>query len=181
MPELSYLEPSAISEYRLRKTFEASLTSYRLLMFSHLFCKIARGPAAEKPLAQLRDELFDTHGAPPRGLAQSMAEEIRRIKSIDSFPLFLREMGIQECNLPGKSEWTGFLQNMVRRSAEVGYSCMPISQAVALVLRKLKEPDVEVGPDVVAEKAQVAMGKGRLSFFPNGHSAKNSRKRNGYA
>ncbi|KAL8923812.1 MAG: hypothetical protein Q9172_002960 [Xanthocarpia lactea] len=181
MPELSYLEPSAISEYRLRKTFEASLTSYRLLMFSHLFCKIARGPAAEKPLAQLRDELFDTHGAPPRGLARSMAEEIRRIKSIDSFPPFLMEMGIQEFNLPGKSEWTGFLQNMVRRSAEVGYSCMPISQTVALSLRKMKEPDVEVGPDVVAEKAQVATGNGRLSFFPNNHSAKNSRKRNGYA
>ncbi|KAI4227734.1 MAG: hypothetical protein L6R40_008190 [Gallowayella cf. fulva] len=90
MPELSYLEPSAISEYRLEKTFKASLTSYRLLMFCHLFCKTARGTSASletpKPIAQLRDELFDTHGAPPRGLAQSMAEEIRRIKCIDSFP-----------------------------------------------------------------------------------------------
>ena len=108
-----------------------------------------------------------------------MAEEIRRIKSIDSFSPFLMEMGIQKCNLPGKSEWTGFLQNMVRRIAEVGYSCMPMSQTVALGLRKLKEPDVEVGPDVLVEKAQVATGKGRLSFFPNDRSAKNSRKKYG--
>ncbi|KAL8651797.1 MAG: hypothetical protein Q9226_004537, partial [Calogaya cf. arnoldii] len=112
MPELSYLEPSEISEYRLKKTFEASRTSYRLLMFCHLFCRTARGLTADKTLAQSRDELFDTHGAPPRGIAQSMAQEIRRIKAIDSFPPFLKETGIQDHNLPGKAEFTGFLRNM---------------------------------------------------------------------
>lgn len=127
MPELSYLEPSPISDYRLKNTFEASLTSYRLLMFCHLFCKTARGLPANKTLAQLRDELFDTHGAPPRGVAQSMAQEIRRIISIDSFPPFLKEMGIQDRNMPGKAEFTGFLRDMVQQSVEVGYSKWPIS------------------------------------------------------
>ncbi|KAL8846616.1 MAG: hypothetical protein Q9221_008310 [Calogaya cf. arnoldii] len=51
MPELSYLEPSEISEYRLKKSFEASRTSYRLLMFCHLFCRTARGLTANKTLA----------------------------------------------------------------------------------------------------------------------------------
>ena len=37
MAELSYLEPSAISDYRLIKTFLASRTSYRLLLFLSLF------------------------------------------------------------------------------------------------------------------------------------------------
>ncbi|KAI4271486.1 MAG: hypothetical protein LQ337_005966, partial [Flavoplaca oasis] len=119
MPELSYLEPSAISEYRLKKTFEASLTSYRLLMFCHLFCRTARGLTSNrKTLDQLRDELFDTHGAPPRGVAASMAQEIRRIKTIKDFPPLLREMGIRDQNLPGKAEFTAFLRRMVVRSVK---------------------------------------------------------------
>ncbi|KAH6644802.1 hypothetical protein C7974DRAFT_430483 [Boeremia exigua] len=67
MAELAYLEPSAISEYRLAKTFEASTTSYRLLMFLKLFSSSAR-PA-----------LFDSHGAPPMGVPAAMAQRIREI------------------------------------------------------------------------------------------------------
>ncbi|KAL8901290.1 MAG: hypothetical protein Q9207_005276 [Kuettlingeria erythrocarpa] len=44
MAELSYLEPSAVSDYRLIKTFQASRTSYRLLMFLSLFSRSARIP-----------------------------------------------------------------------------------------------------------------------------------------
>lgn len=66
MPELAYLEPSEVSEYRLRETFQASKTSYRLLMFLRLFQQTAIG-SPRKPLAVLRDEAFDRHGAPPRG------------------------------------------------------------------------------------------------------------------
>ncbi|KAL8668866.1 MAG: hypothetical protein Q9168_006525, partial [Polycauliona sp. 1 TL-2023] len=102
MLELSYMEPEPVSEYRLQKTFEASLTSYRLLMFCHLFCRTARGTNNLKSLAELRDQLFDTHGAPPRGVAASMAQDIRNIKSMNAFPAFLKEMGIQERNLPTK-------------------------------------------------------------------------------
>ncbi|KAL8789766.1 MAG: hypothetical protein Q9213_001017 [Squamulea squamosa] len=178
MPELSYLEPSAVSEYRLQNTFKASLTSYRLLMFCHLFCRTARGPSADKPLAQLRDELFDTHGAPPRGVAQSMAEEIRRIKLIDSFPPFFKAMGIQEHNMPGKAEFTRFLRKMVQQSAQVGYSRMPFSQPAAFGLRILKEPDVEMAPGLrVAEKWQLERALARLSFFPDHNQAKNGRVR----
>ncbi|CAO1597003.1 hypothetical protein XANCAGTX0491_000833 [Xanthoria calcicola] len=170
MPELSYLEPSATSDYRLQHTFAASRTSYRLLMFCHLFCKTARGIKknknnnTNKPLSQLRDDLFTTHGAPPRGVAHSMAREIRRIQSIAAFPPFLREMGVQDRNMPGKAEFTAFLRAMVRESVEVGYSTWAVGQTRALGLRILKEPGVEVVEGLgVAE-----MATGRVNFFPGG-------------
>ncbi|KAK1836746.1 SUMO-conjugating enzyme ubc9 [Podospora conica] len=48
--ELGYLETDAISQYRLKKTFEGSRTSYRLLMFSELFRRTARpGPTSTPP------------------------------------------------------------------------------------------------------------------------------------
>ncbi|KAL8991677.1 MAG: hypothetical protein Q9169_007755, partial [Polycauliona sp. 2 TL-2023] len=182
MAELSYLEPSMVSEYRLKKTFEASLTSYRLLMFCHLFCRNARGFTAntnDRTLAQRRDELFDTHGAPPRGVAASMAEEIRRIKSISSFPPFLKEMGIQDNNMPGKSEFTWFLRRMVMRSVEVGYSIWPISQAEALRLRIEREPGVEIRKGLVVDRGRGmrAGTRGWISFFPGGQRERDARGR----
>jgi hypothetical protein len=69
--ELAYLEPSAISEYRLARTFAASPTSYRLLMFLKLFSSTAR--PAKTSLVEMRDALFDAHGAPPSGIAGEMA------------------------------------------------------------------------------------------------------------
>ncbi|KAI4097972.1 MAG: hypothetical protein LQ339_006633 [Xanthoria mediterranea] len=174
MPELSYLEPTATSDYRLQNTFAASRTSYRLLMFCHLFCKTARG-INNKPLAHLRDDLFSTHGAPPRGLAPSMAREIRRIKSIAAFPPFLQEMGVRSCNMPGKAEFTAFLREMVRESVEVGYSTWPMGQTRALGLRILKEPGVEVVEGLgVAERVA-----GRISFFPGTGRGRGGERRGG--
>ena len=144
MPELSYLEPSEVSEYRLHKTFQASLVSYRLLMFCSLFCRTARNDAAGKGLSTIRDEMFDRHGAPPPGVAEQMAQEIRRIKTIDNFASFLLEMGVQPQDMPKKSQFTTFLREMVPQSERVGYSRMPLDQASAYSLRVLKEPAVEV-------------------------------------
>lgn len=166
MHELAYLEPSAISDYRLRHTFQASKTSYRLLMFLGLFCKTARGEG--KSLAAIRDDMFDAHGAPPKGTAERMAREIRRIKDVDSFPPFFTAMGISD--IPSKETFTAFLRRMVRLSEEKGYSRMPITQGEALALRKEKEPGVEVASGVacglmtrkVEKKVEMA------SFFPGG-------------
>ncbi|KAL8824860.1 MAG: hypothetical protein Q9170_008017, partial [Blastenia crenularia] len=138
--ELSYLEPSSISEYRLGKTFQASRTSYRLLMFLSLFYRSARTPG--KSLETIRDDMFDTHGAPPRGLASQMASDIRRIKEINHFPPFLQEMGLK--TMPHKSEFSGFLKRMVTKSVMVGYSGEPITQGQALGIRKMVEPGIEV-------------------------------------
>ncbi|KUJ06938.1 uncharacterized protein LY89DRAFT_555345, partial [Mollisia scopiformis] len=63
-PELSYMEPSAVSEYRLLTTFRATKTSYRILMFQNLFRRTAV-TSPRKSLSQLRDEVFKRHGAPP--------------------------------------------------------------------------------------------------------------------
>lgn len=95
MAELAYLEPTPISEYRLKKTFEASKTSYRLLMFLNLFRKVAEGSPLQ-PLSVLCDEAFERHGALPRGSAKGLADSIKRIHQVSSFPEFLAHMGIQE-------------------------------------------------------------------------------------
>ncbi|KAL9638684.1 MAG: hypothetical protein Q9164_001392 [Protoblastenia rupestris] len=118
IPELTYLEPSTI-EYRLEKIFRASLVSYQLLMFCSLFCKSARSDAT-KSLASIPDEMFNIHGAPPRGMAERMAGEIRRIKTIDSFPSILQDMGVKD--IPKKSQYIIFLREMVTESVTAGYS-----------------------------------------------------------
>ncbi|KAF1348224.1 hypothetical protein EJ07DRAFT_169658 [Lizonia empirigonia] len=64
MAELAYLEPSVISEYRLVKTFEASRTSYRLLMSLKFFSSSARSPG--KSLANIREALFESHDIPSK-------------------------------------------------------------------------------------------------------------------
>lgn len=168
MPELAYFEPSAVSEYRMQKTFEASLTSYRLLMFYSLFYRIARADPT-KPLSTIRNEMFDRHGAPPPGTSSQMAGDIRRIKTINSFPDFMREVGINV--LPSDQELTSFLRNMIVESEESGYSKMPITQSRAYALRRVKEPDVEVAPGI---DVNTPLPKGSISgFFPG--------KRNGRA
>lgn len=162
MPELAYLEPSAVSEYRLRHTFQASKTSYRLLMFLNLFCETVRGEA--KPLANLCDQIFDAHGAPPKGTAELMAAEIRRIKDVDSFPPFFTAMGVLD--MPSKENFTSFLRRMVSESGEKGYSRMPLTQGEALALRKRREPGVEVAEGLVC--GLVTLEKASASFFPGG-------------
>jgi hypothetical protein len=144
MAELAYLEPTAISDYRLQRTFEGSLTSYRLLMFLKLFSSAARVPG--KTLVQLRDELFDTHGAPPPGVSASMASKIRTIRSIDSFPKFMTAMGIAD--MPSKSEFTAFLRRTIKDSMDAGYSIMPMTQSQLFLIRRLREPTVERNKDV---------------------------------
>ncbi|EDN99160.1 hypothetical protein SS1G_14020 [Sclerotinia sclerotiorum 1980 UF-70] len=92
-PGLSYIEPSEVSQYRLEKTFEASKTSYRILMFLKIFKTTAIGKP-KKPLSQLANEAFKRHGAPPRGSARYLADWTKRIHLIASFPDFFRVMGM---------------------------------------------------------------------------------------
>ncbi|KAG4442353.1 hypothetical protein IFR05_002131 [Cadophora sp. M221] len=143
MAELAYLEPISISEYRLKKTFEASKTSYRLLMFLNLFRKVARGSPCQ-PLSVLRDEAFDRRGAPPRGSAKGLADSIKHIHQV-SFPEFFAQMGMQEAFEEGL---TTFLKDCIHDSVKKGYSRMPQLQGEALTLRLLKESDVEVVPGI---------------------------------
>ena len=173
MAELAYLEPGAVSDYRLQKTFEGSRTSYRLLMFLKLFSSSARVPG--KTLVQLRDELFDTHGAPPPGVSASMASKIRTIGLIDSFPKFLTVMGITD--IPNKSQFTAFLRRTIKESMDAGYSIMPMTQSQLYMIRRLQDPAVEQSKDVQLsgdvqrwfDRGEKWHGNGwtRPSFFPN--------------
>lgn len=158
MPELAYMEPSAISHYRLKHTFEASKTSYRLLMFLNLFRRAAVG-SPRKPLKIILDEAFERHGAPPRGSAKKLADSIKYIHTVDNFADFLFCMGIEK---PSGEWFTEFLRKCIKASEEKRYSKMPFSQNHALWLRQEKEPSVEVQPNFPAVPVDMS---GR-SFFP---------------
>ncbi|TVY85586.1 hypothetical protein LSUE1_G000100 [Lachnellula suecica] len=159
MPELSYLEPDPVSSYRLKHTFEASKTSYRLLMFLNIFRKAAIG-SPRKPLPVILREAFERHGAPPRGSAKELADSIKHIHTIDSFPSFLDCMGIAK---PTGESFTSFLRKTVQTSAEKGYSRMALRQDRALYLRQRKEPGVGIEPGLTPAVTNL----GKLSFFPD--------------
>ncbi|KAH7071732.1 hypothetical protein FB567DRAFT_554376 [Paraphoma chrysanthemicola] len=175
--ELAYLEPTNVSDYRLVNTFAASPTSYRLLMFLKLFSSAARPP--KKTLVELREALFDTHGAPPPGMSAVMAQRIRKIRDIDNFPAFLAAMGIKD--MPNKAEFTSFLRRTITDSVSAGYSCMPMSQSKLYMIRKVRERSVEIAEGVVitpalerwfeaGEKWYRNGWNGRPTFFP-GHTS----------
>ncbi|KAI0425083.1 hypothetical protein F5Y09DRAFT_335254 [Xylaria sp. FL1042] len=131
----------AVSTYRLDKTFQGSRTSYRLLMFSELFRRTAR-PSHEKTLIQVRDELFDRHGGPPRDAAGHLAAEMRRLHTIGNFPAFMREMGLQ--NIPTSKNFTTVLRDTVRESMARGYSKWAVNQEQAMRLRIQKDPHIQL-------------------------------------
>lgn len=150
--ELSFLEVDEVSDYRLKHTFEGSLVSYRLLMFSELFRRTARPPAAYLSLAQIRDDLFARHGAPPPGAAARLASEVRRLHSINTFPAFLAEMGLK--HIPSAANFTALLRRTVVDSMTPpstgesptarGYSRWALTQRDALRLRLYTERKVGV-------------------------------------
>lgn len=160
MAELSYIEPSAVSDYRLQRTFEASKVSYRLLMFLALFCKTARKPG--KSLVDIRDEMFDAHGAPPKGTAETMAAEVRKIRSVNNFPDFFMAMGLKE--MPSKENLCAFLKRTIGDSVKAGYSSQAISQWQALAIRRIRVPEVEV--EVNVDEGRVVAPNFGFSFFP---------------
>ncbi|CAI0641044.1 unnamed protein product [Colletotrichum noveboracense] len=161
--ELSYLEPDKVSTFRLRKTFEASRTSYRLLMFSELFRRIAR-PSNEKSLVEVRDELFDRHGAPPQGAALQLSTDVRRLHDIDNFHDFFGEMGIE--NKPSAEWFTSHLRECVRSSMARGYSVWGLPATTALALRRQLEPSVGLYGDQYVKAPPTASKLQGITFFP---------------
>lgn len=162
MAELSYIEPSEVSDYRLQRTFEASKVSYRLLMFLALFYKTARIPG--ESIADICEGMFDMHGAPPRGTAEKMAQDIRRIRTVNSFPEFFKSMGFTDKTIPRKAQFCTFLKETIDMSVKLGYSRQALSQAKALAIRRFLEPEVEVKEGL--QLNAVAPQKVRISFFP---------------
>ncbi|KAG4443345.1 hypothetical protein IFR05_001134 [Cadophora sp. M221] len=138
-PELAYLEPTPISDYHLQKTFEASKTSYRILMFLHIFRRTAIG-TPKKSIQQLRDNAFARYGAPLPGGAAYLATTIRKIHQVNSFYHFIGIMGPP----PMPKEWfSGFLKARMQAAIAKGYCSVPFNQQQAMYLRREKETDVE--------------------------------------
>ncbi|KAK7946430.1 uncharacterized protein PG986_010751 [Apiospora aurea] len=160
-PELTYLEPDAVSAYRLDKTFQGSRTSYRLLMFSELFRRIARpskSTSSSPSLAQIRDDLFRRHGAPPPGLPRTSPPK--------------SDMGMSENQIPTPAHFTTVLRSTVAASMDRGYSRWALAQsdALALRLRKGVDPGVGVRPEfaemVVEAPYLPDIELSNVSFFP---------------
>jgi ubiquitin-protein ligase len=171
MAGLSYFEPSAFSMFRLSKTYEASKTSYNLLMFAHLMRKTVTKQAADadatesRTLQTVRKELFGRHGSPPAGTAAELAASIRRIQQVDSFPDFLKAMDVA---IPTKEDFTRFLRRTLHESVDKGYSKWAISQERALAMRLKEEPTV----DVVHGLRPWAGRDEPYTFFPREHKRK---------
>ncbi|CAJ2503410.1 Uu.00g108040.m01.CDS01 [Anthostomella pinea] len=168
MPELSFMERQSVSPYRLDKTFQGSRTSYRLLMFSELFRRTAR-PSHQKPLTQVRDELFERHGAPPRDAAARLASEVRRLHTINDFPAFMKEMGIRKA--PAPDNFTDVLRKTVDASMRKGYSRPGLTQDDAMLLRHQRDPDLlltNAQKEAVGNYRYINVNLERVSFFPGG-------------
>jgi hypothetical protein len=167
--ELAYLEPDAISHYRLKETFKAGLTSYRILIFLNLFRTTAVGNPL-KPLTDLRDEAFVRHGAPPRGSAKGLTDSIKRIHGVDNFVAFFAEMGMPK---PCPQNFTSLLRKSIESSVSKGYSKMPFSQSHALYLRQRLEPGMGRPNDLIPIKCVADA----YSFFPQESKAGVRRRR----
>lgn len=123
-------------------------------MFFNLFrCTIDPGSGGKrKSLERMRDELFDSHGAPPHGTAAKLAAQVKDVQEIDGFPAFLAIMGIRD--IPTKAAFTKFLRNCVTDSIAKGYSVQGCTQETAECIR---------------ESGGNSEGFTVKSFFPNSH------------
>ncbi|KAJ9604745.1 hypothetical protein H2200_010859 [Cladophialophora chaetospira] len=152
MVDLAHMEEDEVCDYRLAKTFEASRTSYRLLMFFNLFRNtIQRGTGAQrKSLEQMCNELFAAHGAPPLGAAAQLAAQVKAVQGINDFFAFWEVMGTGE--VPSRAAMTALLRECVWDSAHMGYHVWGVSVADARAIRR-------DGVDVRRRRV--------TSFFPN--------------
>jgi hypothetical protein len=168
MPELSYMESDVISKYRLKKTYQASRTSYRLLMFAELFRRsVNRGSGeSRKSVVQLRDEMFDKLGAPPSGAAKKLADEMKWLEKVEDFPNFLETMGVSKERMPKASQFTTLLRECCEESVRKGYSIWKLSQDQALGLRRTEGKEPHVGVRKVEDRKAAWRGIGGAGFFP---------------
>lgn len=157
---LAYLEPSAFSPYRLVHTYQASTTSYRLLMFQDLMRRTVLLTYGGKSLEQIRTELFSRHGAPPDGAAAQLTAEIKAIQAVENFPGFFKALDLTQT--PSKERFTDFLRRSIQMSHDAGYSREALTQGEALFLRKRHEHEVEVAGGVMQKYHH-----GKASFFPD--------------
>lgn len=141
--ELVHLEPNdTVSAYRLHHSYVGSQTSYRLLMFMELFRRTAR-PSGQT-LEEVRDGLYQRHGAPPAGAASNLAAEVRRLQAIDKWPDFLEATGV---SIPSQSSFCNVLRNAVRDSMARGYSVWGLTASEAQNLREYHEDAFAQGPN----------------------------------
>jgi hypothetical protein len=104
--------------------YEASKTSFNLLMFAHLMRKTVSQPAAgadaiqKRTLQDVRNELLGCHGALPAEASAALAAFIRPVQEVKSFLSFLQVM---EVPVPTAAEFTRLLPPAVQDSVEKSY------------------------------------------------------------
>ena len=110
----------SVSDYRMKRTMQASATSKRLLMFQVFFlrqvaCPVGGGASPAEILQRYESSL----GRPPPGTASKLQAECKEILQAElSWPRFLSKMGVQ---MDGPAQLCDALRAAVRQSEERGY------------------------------------------------------------
>lgn len=89
----------------------------------------------------MRDELFDTHGAPPADTAYRLSNRIGQLQAVSAYPYFINVSGLE---MPTATAFTKTLRDCVINSVKKGYSVSGVSQPAALDLRRRLDPSVEI-------------------------------------
>ncbi|KAM7184603.1 SUMO-conjugating enzyme ubc9 [Rhypophila sp. PSN 637] len=184
MAELAYLETDQVSRYRLKKTYQGSRVSYRILMFSELFRRTARPsppkasntpppPKAESAPAHptTTSESSASSSSPPKrkSLVELRDELFARhgapplgaaaklaaeVRRLQEIDDFPSFLKEMGVSWPGRATFTAVLRESVRDSAEKGYHVFRPSMNLVAGLRIIK--DTGIDPQAVAEEIRKA-------------------------
>ncbi|KAG6849936.1 hypothetical protein H0H93_003465 [Arthromyces matolae] len=115
-PELEVLENGA-SDYRLYKTFQASRTSLRLIMFQITFLDVFVKTYAGSKVKHLDEN----YGFPEPEIPERMVKEINAIYRVATWPGFFQRVQYVGGMSFGNEKMTRLLRDAVQKSAAKGY------------------------------------------------------------
>ena len=118
-PRIDSARVRVTASERIAKTFDACRVSQRILMFQRMFIKVFRGDTVS-PEVQCR-RYSHALGQPPAFLVQNLLESQRQIQAVESFPEFIRFMGLQQ---RAPEALDGMLRNAVLASRHLGWHRM---------------------------------------------------------
>lgn len=114
----SLAKPWCDPQYRINKTFEASLTSLRLLMFQVYFTKHLGRPAGTKGPDDVLKRYSQRLGRPTTAQKENLQQACKDILEVDTWTGFFERCDIP---LPPREELVQILQQAVTNSLNNGY------------------------------------------------------------
>jgi len=115
-PELEKFETQAVSDVRLRKTFDANQVSLRLLMFHVYFLGVARPEGIS--LADVAANYDSLMGRPSFHMRQALQQAVFQIQKVDYWPEFFRRIKI---GMPSRDYMCKWLKQSIQNSQNKKY------------------------------------------------------------